>query len=78
MPTRTVQSASKTEAADGYGGIPQGEDPMHSWQVDHTEPLSVDPVGLQMGFDRIDIDSLPNYAYLVVDAKSPSTIKESE
>ena len=38
--------------------------------MDYTEPMSVAPVGLQMGFDRIDIDSLLSFAYLVIDAES--------
>lgn len=60
------------------GEIPQGEDPTHSLQVDYSEPMSVAPVGLQMGFDRIGVDSGLGFAYVVVDANGPTTIKVPE
>lgn len=38
-----------------------------SWQVDYTEPMPVAPGRLQVGLDKIDIDSGLDFAYLVVD-----------
>lgn len=46
--------------------------------MDYTEPMPVAPEGLQMGFDRIDIDSGLGFAYLMVDANGQSTIKQPE
>lgn len=36
------------------------------------------PVGLQIGFDRMDTDSGLGFAYLVVDENDQSTMKELE
>lgn len=56
----------------------RGEGPMHSSQVGPIEPMPVAPEGLQMSFDKIDIDSGLDVTYRVADANGQKTKKEPE
>ena len=58
--------------------ILQGAGPTHSSQVGYIEPMPVVPEGLQMSFEKIDIDSGLDSPYRVVHANGQNTKKELE
>ena len=63
------------ETADGYVADSLGEGPGHSWQ---GRLKLVAPWGYTWVLTEIDTDARMSFAYLVVDAKTQSDIKETE